>query len=99
MPSWAKSLANDALKPSPAPTISAVLYFAVSMNILRAIPEQSNCSNRIQFAYLVPCLSRYSPRASVLHKQKHFDGLAVFCFVLDHSAQGSRHQRMFHNLG
>jgi hypothetical protein len=35
MPSRAKSLANAALKPSPTPTINAVLYFMVSMNILR----------------------------------------------------------------
>ena len=28
-----EKLANDALKPSPAPTINAVLYFMISMNI------------------------------------------------------------------
>src|SRR5499427_4628096 len=34
MPPRVKSLANDPLKPSPAPTINAVLYFMVSMNSL-----------------------------------------------------------------
>ena len=55
MPSRVKSLANDALKPSPAPTINAVLYFMVSMNILHCgaiccAPRASGAAGKVKIS-------------------------------------------------
>jgi hypothetical protein len=41
MPSRVKSLANEALKPSPAPTINAVLYILASMTF--SVAATANC--------------------------------------------------------
>jgi hypothetical protein len=38
MPSRANSRVSDALKPSPAPTIKAILYFGISMSALQRSP-------------------------------------------------------------
>jgi len=37
MPSRASSRASDALNPSPAPTISAVLYFGISIGVFLVV--------------------------------------------------------------
>src|SRR5262249_54091267 len=58
MPPRVKSLANDPLKPSPAPTINAVLYFVVSINSLH-FSVTANLSPRA-------ALNRATPATGIL---------------------------------